>query len=130
MSTQICKIRGIGYKFKYEDLPFSFLDDTDKEYDFLEVINRNLNYYSLRDMKISEHEALLGVVIDGMGGEYKYVLIVTEATYVDNTHYDEFWQHHFRDDEYVRQYAKEKIETFLQRKLDSEPEIVEFKHYN
>lgn len=58
---------------------------------------------------------------DGMNGDYKYILIVTEATYVDNTHYDDFWQNKFRNDEYVREYAKEKLETFLQRKMDTEP---------
>lgn len=130
MSMQICRIRGIGYKFNYEDLPFSFLDNEDKEHDFLNVINRNLSYYSLRDMKINENESLIGMVTDGMGGTYKYILVVTEATYVDNTHYDDYWQNKFRNDEYVREYAKQNIETFLQRKMDIEPQEFEFLHYS
>lgn len=132
MSTQICKIRGYGYKFDYKEQLFPFLKEDD-EYDFLNVINKNFNYYSFRDWQCQDKkkiEPLLAVIIDGMGGEYKYVLYIEEVHYVDNTHFDDYWEIHPRFDDWVKERAKDKIELFLQRKLDREPQMFDFKHWD
>lgn len=132
MSTQICKIRGYGYKFSYNDQLFSFISKGDDEHDFLNIINKNFGYYTFRDWQNQDKknkEPLLAVITDGMGGEYKYVLYIENAHYVDNSHYDEYWEINPRFDDWVKERAKDKIEIFLQRKLDSEPQMFDFKHW-
>ena len=132
MSTQICKIKGFGYKFDYDEPLFSFIPDKDKEYDFLDIVNKNFGYYSFRNYRHNDSpdKRLLSVVIDGMGGEYKYVLYIEKVEYVDNTHFDDYWELECRCDDWVKERAKNWIETFLQRKLDTEPQMFEFKHWN
>ena len=51
MSTQVCKIKGYGYKFNYNETLFSFLDKDD-EYDFLEVIGKDFSYYDFKSVII------------------------------------------------------------------------------
>ena len=133
MSTQVCKIKGYGYKFSYDTLLFSYIDDKDKEWDFLDVINKEFSYYDFRDWQNQDKknkEPLLAVIIDGMCGEYKYVLYIEEVKYVNNTHFDDYWEIHPRFDDWVKERAKDKIETFLQRKIDQEPRIFEFEHWS
>lgn len=128
MSIQACLIRGYGYRFDYSESLFSHIQDDDKEYDFIEVIGLDEGYYSLRDNKNSK-DALLGIVKDGMCGEYKYVLFITEASYIENTHGDNFWRNEFRNDDYIRNYCKKNIETLLGRELGEPTEHV-FEHYS
>lgn len=133
MSTQICKIIGYGYKFDYKSPIFSFIDNIDTEYDFLDVIGKNFSYYQFRDWQCQDKndlEPLLAVISDGMNGEYKYVLFIQNAHYIDNTHFDDYWEISPRFDDFVKDYAKNKIETFLQRKLDKEPQMFDFKHWS
>lgn len=132
MSTQICKIKGYGYKFNYNEQLFNFIDK-DIEPDFLEVIGKNFSYYDFRDWQSPDKknlEPLLAVITDGMCGEYKYVLFIEEVHYINNTHWDDFWEINPRFDDWVIDCAKKKIETFLQRKLDIEPQMFSFKHYS
>lgn len=127
MSVQICEIRGYGYKFEYSDNLFSFIND-DKECDFLDVINKNFSYYQFRDYQ-DKQKPLLAVVIDGMNGEYKYCLYIEQVKYIENTHFDNFWKINPLFNEYVKEYTKQNIETFLQRKMNKEPQMFEFKHW-
>ena len=132
MSIQICKIRGYGYKFSYDTQLFSFLSKDD-EHDFLNVINKNFNYFSFRNWQNQDKnniEPLLAVIVDGMGGEYKYVLYIENVHYVDNTHFDDYWEINPRFDDWVKERAKDKIEMFLQRKLDEKPQMHNFKHFD
>jgi len=128
MSVQACLIKGFGYKFNFDDLLFSHLDDEDKEEEFIDVIGMYVSYYRLRD-KESSQESFLGIITDGMNGEYKYVMFITEASYIMNTHGDHYWRHTYRMDEYIKNYAKQKIETLLGRTL-GEPEEHTFEHYS
>ena len=132
MSTQVCKIKGYGYKFNYNETLFSFLDE-DSEYDFLEVIGKNFSYYEFRDWQSQDKknlEPLLAVITDGMCGEYKYVLYIEEVHYIENTHGDDYWEINPRFDNYVKEYAQKHIETFLKRKLDIEPQMFKFEHWS
>lgn len=132
MSIQICKIKGYGYKFDYKEQLFSFLNEDD-EHDFLNVIGKNFSYYDFRDWQNQDKknlEPLLAVITDGMCGEYKYVLFIEEVHYIENTICDDYWKINPRFDEWVKENAQQKIETFLQRKLDIEPQMFSFKHYS
>lgn len=132
MSTQICKIKGYGYKFNYKEQLFSFLNEDD-EYDFLDVIGKNFSYYDFRDWQSPDKknlEPLLAVITDGMCGEYKYVLFIEEAHYINNTHWDDYWEINPRFDDWVKEIAKKRIECFLQRKLDTEPQMFKFEHWS
>ena len=131
MSVQICEIRGYGYKFEFSDNLFSFIND-DKESDFLDVINKNFSYYDFRDWQSQDKknlEPLLAVITDGMCGEYKYVLYIEQVKYIENTHSDNFWKINPLFNEHIKEYAKQNIETFLQRKMNKEPQMFEFKHW-
>lgn len=132
MSIQICKIKGYGYKFDYKEQLFSFLNEDD-EHDFLNVIGKNFSYYDFRDWQNQDKknlEPLLAVITDGMCGEYKYVLFIEEVHYIENTMCDDYWEINPRFDEWVKENAQQKIETFLQRKFDEEPQMFSFKHYS
>jgi hypothetical protein len=132
MSTQVCKIRGYGYKFNYKDNIFSFIKDADIEYDYLNIIGKNFSYYDFRDWQSQDKkniEPLLAVVIDGMNGEYKYVIYVENAHYIENTLGDAYWDINPRFDDWVEDNAQEKIEIFLQRKLDRKPQMFDFEHW-
>lgn len=128
MSVQGCLIRIFGYKFNYDELLFSHITDDEKEYDFIDVIGMDTGYYELQKNGSSE-KGLLKIIIDGMNGEYKYVGFITEASYIMNTHYDEYWRHTYRNDDFIKKYAKEKIETLLGKKL-GEPKEYVFEHYS
>lgn len=129
MSTQACNIKGYGYKFNYDDLLFEHIKDLDLEYDLLEVIALNGSYYNTRDLKGGDRVSPLRVYSDGMNGEFKYVLYVTEAHYIENTHGDNYWKNKYRNDDYVKKYAKQHIETFLNRKIDRDIENVDFEYW-
>ena len=132
MSTQICKIKGYGYKFNYSEQLFNFIDK-DNEFDFLEVIGKNFSYYDFRDWQSPDKknlEPLLAVITDGMCGEYKYVLFIEEVHYINNTHWDDYWEINPRFDDWVKEITKNRIECFLQRKLDEEPQMFSFTHYS
>ena len=129
MSIQACEIRGIGYKFDYNEDLFSFISDVEDEQEFIDVIDVAGGYYSMKDLKSNNKISPLRIFIDGMNGEYKYVLIVTEATYIENTHGDNRWKNKYRDDEFIRKNAKKRIETLLQRKFEENPNDVVFEHY-
>lgn len=132
MSTQACKIRGYGYKFNYKDNIFSFIKDADIEYDYLNIIGKNFSYYDFRDWQSQDKkniEPLLAVVIDGMDGEYKYVIYIENAHYIENTLGDAYWDINPRFDNWVKDRAQKKIEIFLQRKLDRKPQMFDFEHW-
>lgn len=132
MSTQACKIRGYGYKFNYKDNIFSFIKDADIEYDYLNIIGKNFSYYDFRDWQSQDKkniEPLLVVIIDGMNGEYKYVVYVENAHYIENTLGDAYWDINPRFDDWVKDRAQEKIEIFLQKKLDRKPQMFDFEHW-
>ena len=74
-------------------------------------------------------EPLLAVVIDGMDGEYKYVVYIENAHYIENTLGDAYWDINPRFDDWVKDNAQEKIEIFLQRKLDRKPQMFDFEHW-
>jgi len=128
MSTQACSIRIFGYKFDYKDLLFSHINDNGQEYDFVDIIGMDIGYYELRDMGSSD-KGLLKIIIDGMCGEYKYVGFITEASYILNTHGDDYWRNTFRNDNFIKEYAKSKIQTLLGREL-GEPQEYVFEHYS
>lgn len=133
MSIQACKIRGYGYKFNYKDNIFSFIKDADIEYDYLNIIGKNFSYYDFRDWQSQDKkniEPLLAVVIDGMNGEYKYVVYVENAHYIENTLGDAYWDIYPRFDDWVKDHAQEKIEIFLQRKLDRKPQMFDFENWS
>ena len=99
----------------------------------MSVIGKNFSYYDFRDWQNQDKknlEPLLAVITDGMCGEYKYVLFIEEVHYINNTHWDDYWEIHPRFDDWVKELTKEKIECFLQRKLDEEPQMFSFTHYS
>ena len=63
-----------------------------------------------------------------MSGEYIYVLFIEEASYIENSHGDNYWCNKYRYDDWVKKYAKENIETLLQKKLEM-PQEFDFHHY-
>lgn len=129
MSTQVCRIKGFGYKFDGNEKLFDFLkDEDDEEYNFLDVIGLEASYYDFKKQSDS-NEPNLKVITDGMCGEYKYVMFVDEVSYIENTHGDSFWVRKFRSDKWIKDYAKSKIETLLGRKL-GEPKEWDFQHYS
>jgi len=128
MSTQACLIKGFGYKFKHDDNIFSYIDNNDDEYDFIDVIGLDGSYYNMRNLKSDETISPLRIFLDGYSGEYKYVLFVTEASYIENTHGDDRWKNKYRNDDYVKKYAKQHIETLIGKKLSDVQEI-EFEHW-
>jgi len=128
MSTQATLIKGIGYKFKYDDNIFSHINNNDDEYDFIDVIGLDGSYYNMRNLKSDEKISPLRIFLDGYNGDYKYVLFVTEASYIENTHGDDRWKNKYRNDDYVKKYAKQHIETLTGQKLDAVQEI-EFEHW-
>jgi hypothetical protein len=130
MSTQVSLVKGIGYKFEYDEDIFSFIKNIDdEEYDFIDVLNMSGCYYDMKKLKSDNRISPLRVYTDGMSGEYKYVLFVTEVSYLENSHGDDRWRNKYRNDEYVKQYAKQHIETFLQRTMNDEPKELEFEHW-
>lgn len=126
MSIQVSRVKGFGYKFDYKENLFSHIDNSDDEYEFLEVIGLNYSYYEIKEDK--RKSLNLKVVTDRMSGEYVYVLYLEEVSYIENSHGDEYWCNKYRYDDWVKKYAKEHIETFLGRKL-GEPQEFDFKHY-
>lgn len=129
MSTQACRIKGFGYKLDYDEDVFSHIkNEDDEEYNFIDVIGLDGGYYDMRDLKSDTRTSPLRIFTDGMCGDYKYVIYVTEASYIENTHGDERWVNKYRDDEFVREYAKQHIETLTGKSLD-EPIEVDFEHY-
>lgn len=130
MSVQACRIFGYGYKFPAKEKLFSFLDE-DSEYDFCDITGLNFSYYNMYDTPSDEKKCKLMVIVDGMGGEYKCVMFVTQVIDMYDSHgfYEQGWVRKFKDDEYVRMYAKKEIETLLQREL-GEPQEIELEHYS
>ena len=126
MSIQVSRVKGIGYKFNYEEPLFSFIKDKDKEYDFIDIIGLNYSYYSVK--KDNRDDSNLKIITDGMDGEYKYVLFLEEASYIDNSHGDSYWCKKYKYDNHTKKYAKEHIETLLQRELGDLMEF-DFQHY-
>lgn len=126
MSIQVSRVKGIGYKFNYEEPLFSFIKDNDKEYDFIDIIGLNYSYYSAK--KDNRDDSNLKIITDGMNGEYKYVLFLEEASYIDNSHGDSYWCKKYKYDNHTKKYAKENIETLLQRELGNPIEF-DFQHY-
>ena len=120
-------IRGIGYKFEYSERLFPHLKDDEKEYSFIDLLDLRQGYYSLHE-RGSDNQECLAIISDGMSGEYTYVLFITEASYIENSHGDSFWRHTFRNDDYIKKYAQQKIELLLNRELP-EPEEVVFEHW-
>jgi hypothetical protein len=129
MSTQVCRVKGYGYKFDYSENIFSFIDDKDIEFDFIDIVGLYGSYYSLRDSNKTDCESNIMIFNDGMCREYKYVIYVTEASYIENSHGDERWVRRFRNDNFIRTYAKSHIETLLQRKDIGYPIEVDFDHW-
>lgn len=138
MSVQACRIRGFGYKFNYDEPLFSFIKGEDEEemfdneYDFICVLGVNFSYYDMYDTPSDKKKPKLMVVTDGMNGDFKAVMFVTQVIDMFDTHgfYEQGWIRDFKDDEWLRERAKENIETFLQRKLDREPVELDFEHYS
>ena len=48
MSTQVSRIKGFGYKFSYDENLFSFIDNKDEEYAFIDVIGLDYSYYDIK----------------------------------------------------------------------------------
>lgn len=138
MSVQACRIRGFGYKFDYEEHLFSFIKGEDEEeifdneYNFINVLGLNFSYYDMCDTPSDKNKPKLMVVTDGMNGNYKAVMFITQVIDMYDTHgfYEQGWIRYFEDSEWLRKRAKENIETFLQRKLDREPVELDFEHYS
>jgi hypothetical protein len=129
MSVQACLIKGIGYKFDYYEPLFSFISDHNEEFNFIEAIGIHQSYYTLRDNK-NFNKPCFGIITDGMNSKYKYVLYITEASYILNTHGESFWLNTYRNDDFIKGYTQENIETILRRKLDIEPQEFVFEHYS
>lgn len=138
MSVQACRIRGFGYKFDYEEHLFSFIKGEDEEeifdneYNFIDVLGLDFSYYDIHDTPSDKNKPKLMVVTDGMNGNYKAVMYITQVIDMYDTHgyYDQGWIRDFEDSEWLRKHAKEHIETFLQRKLDREPIELDFEYYS
>lgn len=129
MSTQVCLISGYGYKFDYNTPLFSFINDIDQEYDFLDVTGLTSGYYDLQDSISDRKKSKLAVIVDGMCGGYKYVMYITSASYVSNTHFGDPWHREFRNDDYIRNYCKQNIETLLIKPL-GDPKEFTFEHWS
>ena len=127
MSLQVCRIKGYGVKLEYGENIFTHINDKDKEQEFLEILKLDYSYYSLKK-RISD-DAFFAVIMDGMNGEYKYVMYITEVSYIENTHGDDYWCNKYRDDKWIREYAKENIEIVMGRDVGELHEI-DFKHYS
>ena len=130
MSLQACRIKGWGFKFKYDEPLFSFIKDLNKESEFLCACHISVGYYFFRELiKNDFNYSYLYVITDGMDGAYKIVLFPTEVSYIENTLGDIDWKIDFNDKDLIRTNAKQIIEAFLQRKLDREIEYLDFEHW-
>lgn len=138
MSVQACRIRGFGYMFDFKEPLFSFIKGADddwifeNEQSFIDVLGLEFSYYRMYDTSSNTKKAKLMVVTDGMNGEFKAVLYVTQVIDLYDTSgcHEQGWIRDFRNDDYIREYAKQNIETFLQRKLDREPRELDFEYYS
>lgn len=138
MSVQACRVRGFGYNFDYEEPLFSFIKDEDKEemfnneYDFIDVLGLRFSYYDMHATPSDKNKLKLMVVSDGMSGDYKAVMFVTQVIDMYDTSgcADQGWVRDFRDDEWMRSCAKRHIETLLQRKFDKEPVELNLEYYS
>ena len=126
MSVQECRVKGYGYKLDSNEQLFSFITNKDAEYDFADAVGMLGNYYNLRDTKSDSRLRLLRIFFTEENSTY--VLFVTESSYVQNTHGDNYWVNKYRDDDFMRSNAKRQIETLLQRKLN-EPGEIDFIHW-
>ena len=129
MSLQVCRIKGFGYKFDYENNLFSHIDNKDLESDFIDIVGLHGGYYGFKKENSNKKEDNLKIISDGMNGEYKYVLYISEVSYVENTLGDDFWTREFRNDEWIRKYAKENISILLGTELGEAQEF-DFLHYS
>lgn len=138
MSVQACRIRGVGYKFDYEHPLFSFIKGEDKEeildneYDFIDVLGLNFSYYDMCGTPSDKNKLKLMIVTDGMNGNYKAVMFITQVIdmYDTNGFYEQGWVREFRNDDRLRKCAKRYIETLLQRKFDEEPIELDLEYYS
>jgi len=128
MSLQACNVIGIGYKFPYGKKLPSISKDVDQS-DFLYEFGLCGCYYKLRDLKNSNGEISPVLVFDdGMDGEYCIVMVVTEASYVENTHGDDLWRNKYRNDDYVKKSAQSRLELLL-GKMSEAPQEISFNYY-
>jgi hypothetical protein len=138
MSVQACRIRGFGYKFDYEYPLFSFIKGEDEEeildneYDFIDVLGLNFSYYDMHNTPSDKNKRKLMIITDGMNGNYKAVMFVTQVIDMYDTHgfYEQGWVRDFRNDDWLRKCAKRDIETLLQRKFDEEPIELDLEYYS
>ena len=72
------------------------------------------------------------IITDGMNGNYKAVMFVTQVIDMYDTHrfYEQGWVRDFRNDDWLRKCAKRDIETLLQRKFDEEPIELDLEYYS
>ncbi len=128
MSIQALSVKGVGYKIKPDEQVFSHISDSDIEYDFIDILGLDGGYYDMKNLESDKNKSPLRVFIDGMNGDYKYILYVTEVHYIENTHGDNFWKNKYRDDDFLRKYAQRHIELVTGKKMGTLQEV-EFEHY-